>query len=129
VAVTVRGPKSASARPGPCTRPRSADALTRREYHPARPTPASRSFLLAAGADESGTARWAPGGLRALQLDPGLGRMVPRTRVGCSALRAAAPPGEGAGAPTCQPPPRSGRTAIDTYQAAANALVAFPAAW
>jgi hypothetical protein len=26
-----RGPKSASARPGPCTRPRSADALTRRE--------------------------------------------------------------------------------------------------
>jgi hypothetical protein len=48
------GPKSASARPGPCTRPRSADALTRREYHPARqaagvklvrprpPAPASR---------------------------------------------------------------------------------------
>jgi hypothetical protein len=42
VAVTARGPKSASARPGPCTRPCSADALTRREYHPARPAPASR---------------------------------------------------------------------------------------
>jgi hypothetical protein len=45
-AVTVLGPKSASARPGPCTRPRSADALTRREYHPARQPPASRSFVL-----------------------------------------------------------------------------------
>jgi hypothetical protein len=55
---TVRGPKSASARPGPCTRPRSADALTQREYHPARQTPASRSFLLAADADGGG---W-PGG-------------------------------------------------------------------
>ena len=43
-------PKSASARPGPCTRPRSADALTRREYHPARKRPASSSFLLAADA-------------------------------------------------------------------------------
>jgi hypothetical protein len=40
--VTVWGPRSASARPGPCTRPRSADALTRREYHPARQRPASR---------------------------------------------------------------------------------------
>src|SRR4029453_7644982 len=38
----VWGPKSASARPGPCTRPRSADALARREYHPARKRPASR---------------------------------------------------------------------------------------
>ena len=36
---TVLGPKSASARPGPCTRPRSADALTRRGYHPARERP------------------------------------------------------------------------------------------
>jgi hypothetical protein len=42
----IGAPKSASARPGPCTRPRSADALTRREYHPARQTPASRSFVL-----------------------------------------------------------------------------------
>jgi hypothetical protein len=32
----VRRPGSASARPGPCTRPRSADARTRREYHPAQ---------------------------------------------------------------------------------------------
>jgi hypothetical protein len=32
--VTVLGPKSASARPGPCTRPRSADALTRWELPP-----------------------------------------------------------------------------------------------
>jgi hypothetical protein len=29
----------------------NTDALTRREYHPARQAPASRSFLLAAGAD------------------------------------------------------------------------------
>ena len=42
----VRGPKSASARPGPCARPRSADALARREYHPARQTPGSSSFVL-----------------------------------------------------------------------------------
>ena len=41
----------------------------------------------------------APNGLRGLQLDPGSGRMVPRTRVGRSARRAAAPPGEGAAAP------------------------------
>src|SRR4029453_3707018 len=33
--------------------------------------------------------------LRGLQLDPGSGRMVPRTRVGRSALRAAAPAGRG----------------------------------
>jgi hypothetical protein len=32
--VAARGPKSASARPGPCTQPRSADALTRREIPP-----------------------------------------------------------------------------------------------
>ena len=87
-------PRSASARPGPCTRPRSADALTRREYHPVRQTPASRSYLLAAGA--GGPVR--PGGLRRLRglhLDPGSGRMVPVTRVGRSALRAAAPAGRG----------------------------------
>jgi hypothetical protein len=36
---TVRGPKSASARPGPCTRPRSADALTRQELPPGRKAP------------------------------------------------------------------------------------------
>ena len=41
------------------------------------------------------TARWASGGLRALHLDPGSGRVVPRTRVGRSALRAAAPAGQG----------------------------------
>jgi hypothetical protein len=35
----VRGPKSASARPGPCTRPRSADALTRREIPPGPKAP------------------------------------------------------------------------------------------
>ena len=93
--VTVRGPKSASARPGPCTRPRSADALTRREYHPARQAPASRSFVLGRRRRRAGTARWPTGGLRALQLDPGSGRMVPRTRVGRSALRAAAPAGRG----------------------------------
>ena len=96
VGARVRGPKSASARPGPCTRPRSADALTRREYHPARQTPASRSYLLAAGAGHLGR----PSGvwrLRGLHLDPGSGRMVPVTRVGRSALRAAAPAGRGRG--------------------------------
>ena len=40
--MTVRGPKSASARPGPCTRPRSADALTRREL-PSGPTSGRRT--------------------------------------------------------------------------------------
>jgi hypothetical protein len=43
----------------------------------------------------AGMALRAPGGLRALQLDPGSGRMVPVTRVGRSALRAAAPAGRG----------------------------------
>jgi AraC-like DNA-binding protein len=91
----IAGPGSASARPGPCTRPRSADALTRREYHPARQAPASSSFLLAADTDGRGRSG-DDGRLRGLQLDPGSGRMVPRTRVGRSALRAAAPPGEDA---------------------------------
>jgi hypothetical protein len=92
---TVRGPKSASARPGPCTRPRSADALTRREYHPARQTPASRSVVLGRRRRRPGTAQGPAGGLRGLHLDPGSGRMVPMTRVGRSALRAAAPAGRG----------------------------------
>ena len=46
----VRRPKSASAWPGPCTRPRSADALTRREYHPARQ---AAGVKLVAGAQPS----------------------------------------------------------------------------
>jgi hypothetical protein len=50
----VRGRKSASARPGPCTRPRSADAPARRGYHPARQTAGVRSYLLAAVAASSG---------------------------------------------------------------------------
>jgi hypothetical protein len=59
------------------------------------------SFLLAAGA----VAGDGPGGdrrLRGLQLDPGSGRVVPVTRVGRSARRAASPPGEG----RCRPPQR-----------------------
>jgi len=68
--VTVRGPGSASARPGPCTRPRSADALTRREYHPARQAPASSSFLLAAGA-VAGDGQAATGGCGGSSLTPG----------------------------------------------------------
>jgi hypothetical protein len=66
-------------------------------YHSARKRPASRSYLLAAdaGGGDGQAADWR---LRGLQLDPGSGRMVPRTRVGRSALRAAAPPGEGAAA-------------------------------
>jgi hypothetical protein len=55
-----------------------------------------------------------PGGdrwLRGLQLDPGSGRMVPVTRVGRSALRAAAPAGQGR-APQLRP--RNGRLASPT---------------
>jgi hypothetical protein len=90
---TVWGPKSALARPGPCTRPRSADALTRREYHPARQTPTSRSFLLAAGADGPG---WSGGvwRLRGLHLDPGSGRMVRRHGSGGPPSAQQHPPGE-----------------------------------
>ena len=58
----------------------------------------SARFLLAAGTGQLGTAL-AGRRLRGLHLDPGSGRMVPRTRVGRSARRAAAPPGEGAAAP------------------------------
>jgi hypothetical protein len=76
--VTVQGPGSASARPGPCTRPRSADALTRREYHPARQTPASRSFVLGRRSPASWDGPRRAGGLRALHLDPGSGRMGSR---------------------------------------------------
>jgi hypothetical protein len=49
----------------------------------------------AAGRRPAGTAKWTTGGLRALQLDPGSGRMVPMTRVGRSARRAASPAGRG----------------------------------
>jgi hypothetical protein len=68
-------------------------ALIRREYHPARQTPASSSFVLGRRTPASGDGPGRAGGLRALQLDPGSGRMVPVTRVGRSALRAAAPAG------------------------------------
>ena len=44
------GPKSASARPGPCTRPRSADALTRREIPPGPTGAGVKVGLLAADA-------------------------------------------------------------------------------
>jgi hypothetical protein len=57
--------------------------------------PASSSFVLGRRRRPAETARGALGGLRALQLDAGSGRMVPRTRVGRSALRAAAPAGRG----------------------------------
>jgi hypothetical protein len=90
--VTVRGPKSASARPGPCTRPRSADALTRREYHPARQAAGVKVVPPRRRRRRAGTARWASGGLRALStLTPGRAGWSPRTRVGRSAQRAAAP--------------------------------------
>ena len=68
-----------------CGLPRSRRRLSR----PTAP-PFGRSSS-AAGAGEPGTARGPGGGLRGLQLDPGSDRMVPRTRVGRSALRAAAP--------------------------------------
>jgi hypothetical protein len=97
--VMVRGPRSASARPGPCTRPRSADALTRREIPPG-PTDARRQ---ARSSSPRRRRLGRPGdGRRGLQLDPGSGRMVPMTRVGRSARRAASPPGEGAAAPADQ---------------------------
>jgi hypothetical protein len=90
---TDRGPKSASARPGPSTRPRAADPLTRRE-NTTRPdkAPASRSYDPGRDAGEPGR----PGGrLGGLHLDAGSGRVVPVTRVGRSALRAAPPAGRG----------------------------------
>ena len=65
------------------------------KYHPARKRPASSSFVLGRRSPPAGMARCSKGGLRALQLDPGSGRMVPRTRVGRSARRAAAPAGRG----------------------------------
>ncbi len=70
-------PGSASARPGPCTRPRSADALARREYHPARRRPASRSFVLGhvAGHRDRSEVGWAACGRSTLT--PGTGRVVP----------------------------------------------------
>jgi hypothetical protein len=91
-----RGPKSASARPGPCTWPRSADALTRREL-PAGPTSGRRQgrSSSAASCRPAGTVLGLWAAWRGLQLDPGSGRMVPRTRVGRSALRATAPAGRG----------------------------------
>ena len=106
--VTVRGPKSASARPGPCTRPRSADALTRREYHPARQAPGVKLVPPRRRRRRAGTARRPAGGCGGSTLDPGSGRMVPRTRVGRSARRAAAPAGRGrsrsgAGGPDSSP--------------------------
>ena len=107
--VTVRGPGSASARPGPCTRPRSAHALTRREYHPPRQTPGVKLVHPRPPTRPAGTVLGRAGGLRALHLDPGSGRVVPGTRVGRSALRAAAPAGRG----RCRtvPPPSSPRQA------------------
>ena len=52
--------------------------------------------------------------LRGLHLDPGSGRMVPRTRVGRSALRTAAPAGQGALAPALGVDPRPERGAFET---------------
>ena len=95
----VRGPKSASARPGPCTRPRSADALARREYHPARQTPASSSFVLGRRRRPAGTARRRPGGCGRSTLTPG---RAGRSRGHGSGVPPSAPrhpPGEGAPAP------------------------------
>src|SRR5215218_456310 len=72
VAAKVRGPGSASARPGPCTRPRSADALTQREIpsgpkapglklvRPRPPTPAS-SGRPEGGAAAGGRSSLTPG--------------------------------------------------------------------
>jgi len=59
-----------------------------------------RSFLLGRRHRPAGMAAAATGGgLRVLQLDPGRAGWCRPTRVGRSALRAAAPPGEGAAAP------------------------------
>jgi hypothetical protein len=70
-------------------------------YHPAQKRPASRSFILGrdAGArDGPGTS----GGLRALHLDPGPGRVVPRTLGRAFRPTRATLPGEGAAAPADQ---------------------------
>ena len=94
---TVRGPKSASARPGPCTRPRSADALARREYHPARQAPASRSFVLGRRRRPAGTARgpsWRPAGRSTLT--PGRAGWSRGHGSGVPPSAQRHPPGEGA---------------------------------
>ena len=54
------------------------------------------SFLLGRPLPASWDGQAADWRLRGIHLDPGSGRMVPRTRVGRSALRAAAPAGQGA---------------------------------
>jgi hypothetical protein len=96
--VTAQGPKSASARPGPCTRPRSADALTRREYHPARPgvkvVPPRRRRRPAA------TARRPTGGCGGSTLTPGRAGWSRGHGSGVPPSAQRHPPGEGAAAPS-----------------------------
>jgi len=72
-----RGPKSASARPGPCTRPRSADALTRREL-PSGPTSGRRTPRSSRRDADGGDGQATTVGCGGSSLTPGLGRMVPR---------------------------------------------------
>jgi hypothetical protein len=67
---TALRPKSASARPGPCTRPRSADALTRREIPPG-PSTRRQGRSSPAAAPASGDGPRAPGGRGCSTLTPG----------------------------------------------------------
>jgi len=114
-AVTVRGPKSASARPGPCTRPRSADALTQREYHPARQ--AAGVKLVRPRPPAAGQRGRSPGELAACgrsSLTPGRAGWSRGHGSGVPPSAQRHPPGEGAAAPltnACDDPLRSRRAA------------------
>jgi hypothetical protein len=69
-------------------------------YHPARQAAGVKVVPPRRRRRRPGTVRRPTGGCGGSALTPGRGRVVPRTRVGRSALRATAPPGEGAAAPS-----------------------------
>jgi hypothetical protein len=69
--VTVLGPKSASVRPGPCTRPRSADTLTRRELPPGPTDAGVKVVPPRRQRRRPGTARQPTGGCGGSTLTPG----------------------------------------------------------
>jgi hypothetical protein len=91
----VRGPKSASARPGPCTRPRSADALTRREYHPAR-NARRQARSSSPRRRRAETARRSTGGCGGSSLTPGRAGWSRGHGSGVPPSAQRHPPGEGA---------------------------------
>jgi hypothetical protein len=98
----VREPKSASARPGPCTWPRLADALTRREYHPARQASASSSFVLGRRPRTAGTARGQLAACGRSTLTPGRAGWSRGHGSGVPPDAQRHPPGEGVATPGCR---------------------------